>query len=528
MSEHRHDTTVIETIQSLVVAFVLAMTFRGFAVEGFVIPTGSMAPTLLGQHFLLQSSDTGAVFSAGVDMAHQDNRPTAFKSVWDPMLGPEFNNLGRLGEPMPTLRMGDRILVLKCIYPFLMPKRWDVVVFKNPTDPNGDSGNYIKRLIGLPNDSIWLVDGDVFAGAADNSDDLEAYVVQRKPEYIQRAVWQPVSNSDYLPRRPETLSAGWDGAFWYGDAWETETRAFRTESAGPTILQWDSTLRPLTDWAPYNILMQTRSTMQFTSDVRVAATLVPDQDGMTTSLELHARSSIFEFRIDGDQAVVRYRPQDGAADQWTQTDTAKIDALPAGKPTNVEFWHVDQSIKLFVDGDCVASLEYDWRPVERLQHTTGLFDDDDANNLANNLSNTPIPAEIQWNFEGSPVTLHRVRVDRDLYYHQRPIISSDQKPENGRPFTGDWGFATHPSHLGVLGPDHFFMLGDNSTSSLDGRYWGNPAPIVIKQIDDAPFVVHRKLLIGKAWMVYFPSPYPMSEGSSTRVIPDFGRLRFIR
>jgi len=30
--------------------FVLAMTFRGFVTEGFVIPTGSMAPTLYGRH----------------------------------------------------------------------------------------------------------------------------------------------------------------------------------------------------------------------------------------------------------------------------------------------------------------------------------------------------------------------------------------------------------------------------------------------------------------------------------------------
>src|SRR5688572_3741055 len=36
-----HETNVVETLQSLIVAFVLAMTFRGFVTEGFVIPTGS-------------------------------------------------------------------------------------------------------------------------------------------------------------------------------------------------------------------------------------------------------------------------------------------------------------------------------------------------------------------------------------------------------------------------------------------------------------------------------------------------------
>src|SRR5689334_2661262 len=39
-----------ETVESIVVAFVLAFLFRTFEAEAFVIPTGSMAPTLYGQH----------------------------------------------------------------------------------------------------------------------------------------------------------------------------------------------------------------------------------------------------------------------------------------------------------------------------------------------------------------------------------------------------------------------------------------------------------------------------------------------
>ena len=54
---------------------------------------------------------------------------------------------------------GDRILVHKYIYQVSEPRRWDVVVFKAPQDPNT---NYIKRLIGLPNESIRLLDGNVY------------------------------------------------------------------------------------------------------------------------------------------------------------------------------------------------------------------------------------------------------------------------------------------------------------------------------------------------------------------------------
>ena len=63
----------------------------------------------------------------------------------------------------------------------------------------------------------------------------------------------------------------------------------------------------------------------------------------------------------------------------------------------------------------------------------------------------------------------------------------------------------------MLGPDQFFMLGDNSPASSDSRLWGNAHPYVVEQIDDSPFLVNRKLLLGKAWVVYFPAPYPITE-----------------
>mgnify|MGYP001314573522 CR=1 FL=1 len=77
----------------------------------------------------------------------------------------------------PTLLVGDRIFVSKYIYgyskhsfPFSpnfsnkrffskSPQRGDLVVFKTPADNRTD---YIKRLIGLPGDTIQLINGDLF------------------------------------------------------------------------------------------------------------------------------------------------------------------------------------------------------------------------------------------------------------------------------------------------------------------------------------------------------------------------------
>ena len=76
----------------------------------------------------------------------------------------------------PTLLVGDRIFVSKYVYgyskhsfPFSpnisnerffskSPKRGDLVVFKTPADNRTD---YIKRLIGLPGDTIQFVDGEI-------------------------------------------------------------------------------------------------------------------------------------------------------------------------------------------------------------------------------------------------------------------------------------------------------------------------------------------------------------------------------
>ena len=59
----------------------------------------------------------------------------------------------------PTLRMGEGILVAKNIYKNADPKRGDVVAFKLPTDLNT---LHVKRIVGLPDDSLEIKDGGLF------------------------------------------------------------------------------------------------------------------------------------------------------------------------------------------------------------------------------------------------------------------------------------------------------------------------------------------------------------------------------
>jgi signal peptidase I len=91
-----------DTLETVLIAFVLAMIIRTFIVQVFYIPTGSMIPTLL---------------------------------------------------------IKDRVIVNKFIYKFSKPKHQEVIVFKYPVNPKKD---FIKRIIGIPGDTIVIRNGYIF------------------------------------------------------------------------------------------------------------------------------------------------------------------------------------------------------------------------------------------------------------------------------------------------------------------------------------------------------------------------------
>ncbi|MBO8126259.1 MAG: signal peptidase I [Firmicutes bacterium] len=60
---------------------------------------------------------------------------------------------------VPTLHNGERLLVDKLTYRFSEPKRGDIIVFKFPANPKY---RYIKRVIGIPGDKIMIENGSVY------------------------------------------------------------------------------------------------------------------------------------------------------------------------------------------------------------------------------------------------------------------------------------------------------------------------------------------------------------------------------
>jgi signal peptidase I len=127
---------VREYLEALLIAVVFATFARTYVVQAFKIPSGSMEPNLLiGDHILVN------------------------KFIYGPVLHP----LERSLLPMRSVERGD------------------VVVFKYPKEPERER-DFIKRCMGLPGDSLRLLERDLFINGALR--DESGYVQYREPPGI--------------------------------------------------------------------------------------------------------------------------------------------------------------------------------------------------------------------------------------------------------------------------------------------------------------------------------------------------------
>jgi signal peptidase I len=116
------------------------------------------------------------------------------------------------GSMLPTLQIDDRLVVEKISYHFNPPQRGDIVVFRAPQEALDLVGStshdaYIKRVVGLPGETIEIKDGTVFIdGKA-----LEENYLQAPPAYT----WGPqvVPEDEYLVLGDNRNSSS-DGHLW--------------------------------------------------------------------------------------------------------------------------------------------------------------------------------------------------------------------------------------------------------------------------------------------------------------------------
>ncbi len=585
-----------ETVISIIIAFSLAFVFRGFVVEAYVIPTGSMAPTLMGQHVRF-TGDTGYQWPMGpIDYANNNfQTPLATQGTRenpivsrDPMTGParesrfertkgttSLSNRGIFDKTIVNapIRGGDRIFVMKYLYSIYDPTRFDVVVFKNPRQP---TENYIKRLVGLPGEQICIVDGDLFTRPAPEGSEVgpqtpadqpspwtqEGWTIARKQGREAESMWQVVHDSVYIPVDPVRDGRRW-AAPWLPNGIRTVAKdwtllgvgsqrgLYTYTGANATSLVWDAANWPITDSYPYNDqsrgrLARPRPNGEYpVSDLSIRFAINPSKIGSRVSAVITSCGHEFKgmiakpapgslgnigFATSGaavnGSAMILMRALPAGADIATDPESGwKVleekplpkGALASGAYTRFEFRHLDQSLEVRINDVPIATASYDWSPAERLRNATNMtveqvIESGDLGILSDSSRYTNVGVRIE--LDAGAATLANVAILRDVFY--RP----DLHPSGSR--IGLPGAGTHPRYTLTLRDDQFFVCGDNSPDSLDGRLWGDPDEWT-KSIDPYPSVVNRRLLIGKAFFVYFPAVHRW-QGIP---VPDFGRMRWI-
>lgn len=554
-----------EVVEAISIALILAFLFRAFEAEAFVIPTGSMAPTLMGRHKDLACERCGFAFQTGAseEVDKINNRATGRHVLsatcpncrYTMYVGPNKSD----GPATPSYK-GDRILVSKYQYHLWSPRRWDVVVFKYPGDA---STNFIKRLVGLPNETVRIFHGDVYIQPLG----ANSFQIARKSPRKLLAVLQPVYDDDRPPRK--LLEVGWPERWQpepgQEDLWQIdrEGRAYTTVTApadkeaflryrhfvpawedwlaAEQGLQFDTDqIRPqlISDFVAYNTNQSEADQpflaepgqsqipprgdqlgLHWVSDLAVECEADVQSPSGEIVMELTAGGRRFQARIDIATKTVKFL-------RFGPSGFVKEAACGVGSPGRykLRFANVDHQLVLWVNNHpIVVEYEADW-------HGPTLDDRD---------------RPVAVGSRGATVTFRHLKLSRDVYYiaHDRRFgllmhdFDWEQSPYRflvHGPFASDhfrkkvaevmadpsqWDFFETGRRVDFsLGPDQFFVLGDNSPQSEDGRFWMRE------------YYVRRELLVGKALAVIWPHSLDRIPGTRIpiRFFPNFGRMKIVR
>jgi signal peptidase I len=589
-----------ETVESIVIAFVLAFLFRTFEAEAFVIPTGSMAPTLMGRHKDVDCPKCGYRYQVSASEEESDD-PRAVRVDCVAGMCPICHFVLPMRPDLPLntpesrdggIRFqrsynGDRILVNKYTYTYSEPQRWDVVVFKFPGNAQI---NYIKRLVGLPGETLRIYQGDVFVADEGASRDEEFQILRKPPDKVL-GMRQLVHDTDYDPA--ELYAAGWplrwqampgDG----GGGWQVETavdganarQRFAVEPADDAAawLRYEHTVPNYQVWRRLaerqGPLPQGKPAFSQAERSRLRAQLVTDAN------PYNARQGRFNAEDKGDLEI---EPQklglhwvgdlilEAAVDVQSDRGELLLDLveggqhfrctidLPTGRATlaavgfadyqpsastlirgpgkyRLTFANVDDQLLLWVNGDLVefdGGTAYDVDKVfgdrRRILPQTS---EDDPGDLA--------PAGI--GARNAKLSVTRLRLWRDIYY----IADSWERNRGGdlvTDFDHPWqaqlfGLPFDPSLWPLFAERHhadfplaegqYFVMGDNSAESSDARLWLNRDPRSGGKPGGA--YLERSLLIGKALCVYWPHSWHRIPGTPIPfpLFPNFQDMRLVR
>ncbi len=470
-----------ENIESILIAIALAFVLRVFVVEAFKIPTGSMAPTLLGQHKNVKCPNCSWKFKINYNINYVKCSNCFYKI--------RISDYRKKG--------GSRILVNKFSYDFGKPKRWDVAVFKYPyadvacmscgfsssqsmlcekckntmkresffmskvnalfkrpfginqhhkvackscktvgailcaqcgsTNVNVVRKNYIKRLIGLPEEKLQIVNGDIYVNDR----------IVRKPANVQESLWVPVYDINF-PVKQEIVK-NWkvkDGN------WDISADKLHLKlPEGDDQKSYVTFNREMIDYSVYN----GRITDALSGDIMFKCNVVTSRNkgGISIILEENEETIEVFLRSSGESTESNMKVFGSIVE-------SNIDVfVEPKKEYRIEFSNVDNEVVFKLNDTIVFSHQY--------------------NSDLSSLKDYTKSSSLRIGGINTGAVYDDISIFRDIYYTN----------------TGEWG-TFKPIEIGEK---EYFFLGDNSRNSNDSRYWR---------------FVPESNMVGKAFMVFWP------------------------
>ena len=347
-------------------------------------------------------------------------------------------------DDLPELP-GDRLLVNKNAFAWRRPRRWETILFTLFGE------FFIKRLIGLPGERVEIIDGDVYI------DDRLA----RKTLEEFKAVRIPVFENNYQPH-PDGWRSRWHTTCEPHPLTGTELRLDALDNFRCLVYRHGARnseqSQPIQDEYGYNGNWSTGTAvhdfmMECDVDVRQG------RGGLVLGITDGRDALLAELAVaeNGGMGI----NLGAATGPWDVTRMPAIKGTPyrvnpdfvlrPGRSYHVEFALVDQRVTLVIDG--------------RLPFAA--FDLPECRGRA------PVSEPVLLGGRGVQLVVRNFKLYRDVYYTQ-----------GGR--NGVGGGAVR------LGPDEYFVLGDNSPQSDDSRFWPDRGAVPADRLLGQPFFVWNR------------------------------------
>ncbi|MBS0207628.1 MAG: hypothetical protein JSS27_01615 [Planctomycetes bacterium] len=454
------------TLEGLVLTLIACLAANVWLAMPCRVTTGSMAPAVLGRHVNYTCPSCG--LASAIDA---DAPPPVGERLWC------FNCLRDAEYKDLRVSVGDLLVVKRIGIERRELERWRMVALAMPRRAEQLA---LKRIVGLPGESVAIEDGDVFI---DGQRERKSLAQQRAMAILlyddaRRPADEPATSLRWRPEQEATCWARRD-ARW-------EFAASKAKYAAPSQPDWltyhharpsrlPAAARvsvPVDDRLAYNQTEHEREP-HLVGDVLLTCTIQARGNGR---LLIHSTdgSNQFDLAIADDGTTAARRGE-------IEIPSRPIERLNDGRPHQLAVSLVDQQWLVDIDG--AIAVEYPF-----FRRGGGM-----------------LPGRsISLAADGLELSVSGMQMWRDVYYTVPPEL------ENG-PYAETAAGVHEPYDLDV---DEYFVLGDNSPFSFDSRY-GDFGP-----------AVYASTIIGcPSWVCGFESRDVWGRRFQ---VPAISRIRYIR